>query len=286
MALLRRNIVTHSLGLIPTFLTRFIPALFLSIDNRTYSLSNCCADLLSNSIAHLLISSATLTLCNSLALFLNYRLALLFSNSLTFLLISMLGNRFLDNFAIFHMWNIKALFFMHKLTLVSGYIISFCLSLCFTYLLMLSLAFFLINSVTLFGVLCVTLLLVLSVTFLFMLSFTLLFRYILTLLLWYRLSPGNLHSMTLFSRFVIYLSIIDSVALVVILSVALLFSAGDSVRHLDSVALLPGLIPALFLPDCSAGRNTTVGTSKQKQEAQHLHSLVMIMMSTKEILPM
>merc|ERR1712168_1755786 len=179
MALLRRHIITNSLGLVPTFLTRFIPALFLSIDNRAHCLRYCCADLLSNSIAHLLISSATLTLCNSLALFFNYRLALLFSNSLTFLLISMLGNRFLNNFAVFHMWNIKALFFMNKLTLVSCYIISFGLCLCFTYLLMLSLAFFLINSVTLFGVLGVALLLVLSVAFLFMLSFTLLFRNIL-----------------------------------------------------------------------------------------------------------
>merc|ERR1719365_195857 len=105
-----------------------------------------------------------------------------------------------------------------------------------------------------------------------MLSFTLLFRYILTLVIWYRLNPRNFNSMTLFSRFVVYLNIMDSVALVVILSVALLFSAGDSVRHLDSVALLPRLIPALFLPDCSAGRNTTVGTSKQKQECQHLHN--------------
>merc|ERR1712240_131053 len=131
MALLRRNIVTHSLGLIPAFLKRLIPALFLSIDNRANCLSNCCADLLSNSIAHLLICSAALSLCNSLALFLNYRLALLFSNSLTFLLISMLGHRFLNNFAVFHMWNIKALFFMNKLTLISGYIVSLGLSLCF-----------------------------------------------------------------------------------------------------------------------------------------------------------
>merc|ERR1711931_442826 len=107
-----------------------------------------------------------------------------------------------------------------------------------------------------------------------MLSFTLLFRNIFTLLFWYRLSPGYFHSMTLFSRFVVYLNIMDSVALIIILSVALLFSAGDSVRHLNSVALLPGLIPALFLPDCSAGRYTTVGTSKKKQESQHLHSLV------------
>merc|ERR1711931_486616 len=115
-----------------------------------------------------------------------------------------------------------------------------------------------------------------------MLSFTLLFRNIFTLLFWYRLRTGHFYSMTLFSRFVVYLNIMDSVALVIILSVALLFSAGDSVRHLDSVALLPGLIPALFLPDCSAGRNTTVGTSEQKQEAQHLHSYILILMSTKE----
>merc|ERR1740131_584807 len=165
-----------------------------------------------------------------------------------------------------------AFFLINSVTLISCYIISFGLSLCFTYLLMLSLAFFLINSVTLFRVSCVTLLLVLSVTFLFMLSFTLLFRYILTLLLWYRLCPGYFHSMTFFSRLVIYLNIMDSVALVVILSVALLFSAGDSVRHLNSVALLPRLIPALFLPDCGAGRYPTVGTSKKKQESQHLHN--------------
>merc|ERR1719233_2016934 len=106
------------------------------------------------------------------------------------------------------MWNIKALLFMNKLTLISCYIISLCLSLCFTYLLMFILAFFFIDSVALLG----------------------------------------------------------------ILSVALFFSAGDSVGHLNSVALLPGLIPAFVLPDCSAGRNTTVGTSKEKQESQHLHN--------------
>merc|ERR1719193_2003618 len=137
---------------------------------------------------------------------------------------------------------------MNKLTLISCYIVSLCLSLCFTYLLMFSLAFF------------------------FILGFTLLFRNIFTLLFWYRLSPWNLHSMTFFSRLIIYLSIIDSIALIVILSLALLFSAGDSVWHLNSVALLPGLIPAFVLPDCSTGRNTTVGTSKEKQESQHLHN--------------
>merc|ERR1719369_2651739 len=132
---------------------RFIPALFLSIDNRTHRLSNCCADLLSNSIADLLMSSGTFSLSNSLALFLNHRLALLFSNSLTFLLIPMLSHRFLNSFAVFHMWNIKALLFMNKLTLISCYIVSLCLSLCFTYLLMFSLAFFFIDSVALLGIL-------------------------------------------------------------------------------------------------------------------------------------
>merc|ERR1719153_2027546 len=227
---------------------------------------------LSNSIADLLMSSGTFSLSNSLALFLNHRLALLFSNSLTFLLIPMLSHRFLNSFAVFHMWNIKALLFMNKLTLISCYIVSLCLSLCFTYLLMFSLAFFFIDSVALLVMLSVALLLVLSMTFLFILCFTLLFRNIFTLLFWYRLTPWNLHSMTFFSRLIIYLSIINSIALIVILSVALLFSAGDSVGHLNSVALLPGLIPAFVLPDCSAGRNTTVGTSKEKQESQHLHN--------------
>merc|ERR1719289_696311 len=128
------------------------------------------------------------------------------------------------------------------------------------------------NIKALLVMLNVALLLVLSMTFLFILGFTLLFRNIFTLLFWYRLSPWNLHSMTFFSRLIIYLSIIDSIALIVILSVALLFSAGDSVWHLNSVALLPGLIPAFVLPDCSAGRNTTVSTSKEKQESQHLHN--------------
>merc|ERR1712200_98304 len=134
---------------------------------------------------------------------------------------------------------------MNKLTLISCYIVSLCLSLCFTYLLMFSLAFFFIDSVALLVMLSVALLLVLSMTFLFILGFTLLFRNIFTLLFWYRLSPWNL----------------------------------------NSVALLPGLIPAFVLPDCSTGRNTTVGTSKEKQESQHLHTWMMILMSTREYSP-
>merc|ERR1712142_241277 len=105
---------------------------------------------------------------------------------------------------------------------------------------MFSFALFLINSLTLLGISGVTLLFILSVTFFFIFSFT--------LLLWNRLSSWNLNSATLFSRFVFHLSIIHSIALLLILSGALLFIGSHFVWHLDGVALLPGLIPALVLP--------------------------------------
>merc|ERR1712183_261936 len=101
-------------------------------------------------------------------------------------------------------------------------------------------------------------------TLLFMLSFTLLFRHLFTLLLWNRLSPGNLYSVALLPGLVVHFSVVHSVAFLIILCVALLFRSGCSVRHLDCVALLSGLIPALFLPDSCAGGNTTVATTKQK----------------------
>merc|ERR1712042_145266 len=119
---------------------------------------------------------------------------------------------------------------------------------------MFSLALFIIHSLAL--------LFILSVTFFFIFSFTLFFRYLLTLLFWNRLSSGNFNSATLFSRFVFHLSIIHSIALLLILSGALLFICSHFVWHLDGVALLPGLIPALVLPDCGAGRYPTVGTPK------------------------
>merc|ERR1712168_1208523 len=123
-------------------------------------------------------------------------------------------------------------------------------------------ALFIIHSLALLGISGVTLLFILSGTFFFIFSFTLFFRYLLTLLFRNRLSSGNLNSATLFSRFVFHLSIIHSIALLFILSGALLFICSHFVWHLDGVALLPGLIPALILPDCGAGRYPTVGTPK------------------------
>merc|ERR1711887_4299 len=111
----------------------------------------------------------------------------------------------------------------------------------------------------------------------FMLSFTLLFRYFVTLLLWNRLSPGNLYSVTLLPGLVVHLSVVHSVTFLIILCVALLFRSSHSVRHLDSAALLSGLIPALFLPDCGAGGDATVATTKQKYKSQHLHNCNMML---------
>merc|ERR1711931_532093 len=155
-----------------------------------------------------------------------------------------------------------ALFLLHQVALILSYIISLSLSSLLTNLFMFSFALFLINSLALLGISGVTLLFILSVTFFFIFSFTLFFRYFLTLLLWNRLSSWNLNSATLFSRFVFHLSIIHSIALLLILSGALLFIGSHFVWHLDGVALLPGLIPALVLPDCGAGRYPTVGTPK------------------------
>merc|ERR1712068_70059 len=102
---------------------------------------------------------------------------------------------------------------------------------------MLSFALFLIHSLALLGISGVTLLFILCVTFFFL--------YLLTLLFWNRLSSGNFNSATLFSRFIFHLGIIHSTALLFILSGALLFIGSHFIWHLDSIALLPGLIPAL-----------------------------------------
>merc|ERR1740131_701239 len=155
-----------------------------------------------------------------------------------------------------------ALFLLLQITLVLCYIICLSLSSLLTNLFMFSFALFLIHSLALLRISSVTLLFILSGTFFFIFSFTLFFWYLLTLLLWNRLSSGNLNSATLFSRFVFHLSIIHSIALLFILSGALLFISSHFVWHLDSVTLLPGLIPALVLPDCGAGRYPTVGTPK------------------------
>merc|ERR1712142_307178 len=158
---------------------------------------------------------------------------------------SLLTNLLPDRGALLLSNSLVLLFLLHQIALIFSYIISLSFRSLLTNLFMFSFALFIINSLALLGISGVTLLFILSVTFFFIFSFTLFFRYLLTLLLWNRLSSGNLHSATLFSRFVFHLSIIHSIALLFILS--------HFVWHLDGVALLPGLIPALVLPDCGAG---------------------------------
>merc|ERR1711942_232360 len=251
-----RNFVAYLSRLFQTFLTWLIPALFLSIFHNTFSLSNCCTLLLSNSSANFLMSSLTLFLSNSVTFSFPDRGALLLSNSLTLLFILVLGN------------------FLLQLTLVHCYIISFSFSSLLTNLFIFSFALFLMHSLALLGICSVTLLIILSVTLFFMFSFTLFFRYFITLLFWNRLISGNFNSVTLFPRLVVYLSVIHSITLLFILSSTLLFMGGHFAWHLDSVALLPGLIPAFVLPDCGTGRYPTVGTPKQKQKSQYLHNLL------------
>merc|ERR1739848_860103 len=200
LALLGRNFVAYLSRLLPTFLTWLIPALFLSIFHNTFSLSNCCTLLLSNSSANFLMSILTLFLSNSVTFSFPDRCALLLSNSLTLLFILVLGNFLLHNLA-HHVRCIMALFFLLQLTLVHCYVISFSFSSLLTNLFIFSFALF------------------------FMFSFTLFFRYFITLL--------------------------------IILSVTLFFMGGHFAWHLDSVALLPRLIPAFVLPDCGTGRYTT-----------------------------
>merc|ERR1711942_557889 len=199
------------------------------------------------------MSKCTLSFSSLLTNLLPDRGALLLSNSLTLLFILVLGNFLLNSLAL-HVWCIMALFLLLQITLILSYIISLSLSSLLTNLFMFSFALFLIHSLALLGISGVTLLFILSVTFFFIFSFTLFFRYLLTLLFWNRLSSGNLNGATLLSRFVFHLSIIHSIAL--------LFIGSHFVWHLDGVALLPGLIPALVLPDCGAGRYPTVGTPK------------------------
>merc|ERR1711887_490146 len=116
---------------------------------------------------------------------------------------------------------------MLKLTLVLSYIISLSFSILMTNLLMFSVAHFLI----------------LSVTFLFIFSFTLLFSYFLTLLLWNRFSPGNLDSMALFSWLVVHLSVPHSIALLFVLSGALLFIRSHFMWYLNCITFLSRFIP-------------------------------------------
>merc|ERR1719369_1312473 len=148
------------------------------------------------------------------------------------------------------------LFFMLQLTLVLYYIISLSFSSSITNLLMFSVAF----------------LFILSVTFLLIFSFTLIFRYFLTLLLWNRFSPGNLDSMALFSWLVVHFSVPHSIALLFVLSGALFFIRSHFMWYLNCITFLSRLIPALLFPDCSTGRNTTVGAANQKQQSQYLHA--------------
>merc|ERR1711931_273773 len=183
----------------------------------------------------------------------------------------MLSHFFLDVPTVLHVRNIITLFFMLQLTLVLGYIISLSFSSSITNLLMFSVALFLILSLALLGVFSVTFLLILSATFFLIFSFTLFFRYFLTLLLWNRLSPGNLNSMTLFSRLVVHLSVPHSATLLFILSAALFFIGSYFMWYLNSVTLLSWFIPALVFPDCSAGRDNAVSASNKQQESQYLH---------------
>merc|ERR1712183_1011649 len=226
--------------LIPALFTWLIPALLLSMLNNTFSLRN--------SGAHFL------------------------SNSLALLFISVLGHFFLDIPTVLHVRHIIALFFMLQLTLVLNNIISLSFSSLMTNLLMFSVALFLILSLAFLGVFSVTFLFIFSVTFLFIFSFTLLFRYFLTLLLWNRFSPGNLDSMALFSWLVVHFSVPDSIALLFIISSALFFIRSHFMWYLDYFTFLSRFIPALLFPDCSTGRNTTVGATNQKQQTQYLHN--------------
>merc|ERR1719391_2006716 len=132
-------------------------------------------------------------------------------------------------------------------------------------LLMFSVALVFIHSLAL-GVFSVAFLFILSVTFLLVFIYTLLFRNFLTLLLWNRFSPGNLDVMTLFSWLVVHLSVPHSFALLFVISSALFFIGSHLMRHLNSVTFLSRFIPALLLPDCITGRNTTISTTNQKQQ--------------------
>merc|ERR1719295_624597 len=140
-----------------------------------------------------------------------------------------------------------------------------------TNLLMFSVALFLILSLAFLGVFSVTFLFILSATFLFIFSFTLLFRNLLTLLLWNRPSLRYLNSMTLLFGLVVHLSIPNCVTFLFIFSGALFVIGSHFMWHLDSVTFLSRFIPALFFPYCSTGRYTTVGATNQKQKYQYLH---------------
>merc|ERR1711970_1668413 len=194
------------------------------------------------------------------------------SNSLALLFIFVLCSMFLDNPTVLHVRDLRTQFLLLQLTFVFCHIFSFSFSSGITNFLMFSMALFLILSLAFLGVFSVTFLFILSVTFLFIFIFTLLFSNLLTLLLWNRLSPGYLNSMALLFRLVVHFSIPHCVTLLFIFSAALFIIGSHFMWHLYSVTFLSGFIPALFFPNCSTGRYTTVGTTNQKQEYQYLHA--------------
>merc|ERR1711970_186599 len=90
-ALLPGHIFTLGVRYLLTYLSRFIPTLFLSIHiNNAFSFSNSCAHLLSHCITHFISSFVTLLVIYSLALLFLDRSTFLLSNSFTLLFISML----------------------------------------------------------------------------------------------------------------------------------------------------------------------------------------------------
>merc|ERR1719154_82976 len=92
-----------------------------------------------------------------------------------------------------------------------------------TLLFVVSRAFLFILSLTLLLILSLALLLIFSMTLILILSLTFLLWHLGALLLWDRFSSGHLDCITFLSGHIIYFIIINRRALVVILSVTLLF---------------------------------------------------------------
>merc|ERR1719154_674158 len=140
-----------------------------------------------------------------------------------------------------------------------------------TFLFVESRAFLFILGLTLLLILSITLLLILIMTLLLILSLTILLWHLGALLLGNRFCSGNLDCITFLSGYIIYFVVINSGALVIILSITFLLHRIDCMWFLHSATILSWLIPAFILINCLAGWNTSqAGRNTEQRQTQNL----------------
>jgi hypothetical protein len=253
-AVLLRNLLASGSRLVPALLSGLVPTLLLPIHNVTLSVGD--------NAALLLNAGGTLLLVHCITL-------LLVGGS-TLLIVPVFGDRFLNSTAAF-LWCIVALFFNLKITLIVLNIFSLHLASILTDHLINSGTLVFIHSITFLFILGLTLLLILSLALLLEHWGTLLLWNILTLLLRNRLNSGHLDLGADLPGYIIYLVVIDSIALIFVLISALLRIRGGRMRFLNSATLLSRLIPALVLVhSLTRGDTSPPSTNCQQEKTEYL----------------